>query len=238
MPISLDVGFYNVVCNVSYFNVTYNKNLTVEEPGSFSFGNDNNGHSNASADAKDVVKLTANTITTTYNINKYLVVNLKDSKNNPISGAEIVIDLNGAKRYFTDEKGQVKLTTGSLVPNKYNVKIDFAGNKSYAAYSISTNVIIKKATPKITAKAKTFKKSVKTKKYTITLKNNLNKVMKNTRVTIKVNKKTYSAKTNSKGVATFKITKLTKKGKFTATVKYVGSKYYNAKSVKVKITVK
>ena len=72
----------------------------------------------------------------------------------------------------------------------------------------------------------------------MTLKTNQNKVMKNTKVTIKVNKKTYTAKTNSKGQATFKITKLTKKGKYTATVKYAGSKYYNTKSVKVKITVK
>ena len=52
------------------------------------------------------------------------------------------------------------------------------------------------------------------------------------------NKKTYTAKTNSKGVATFKITKLTKKGKYTATIKYAGSSYYNAKTVKPKITVK
>ena len=62
--------------------------------------------------------------------------------------------------------------------------------------------------------------------------------MKNTKVTIKVNKKTYTAKTNAKGVATFKLTKLTKKGKYTANVKYAGSKYYNAKSVNVKITIK
>ena len=32
--------------------------------------------------------------------------------------------------------------------------------------------------------------------------------------------------------------KLSKKGKYTATVKYMGNKYYNTKSVKVKITVK
>ena len=36
----------------------------------------------------------------------------------------------------------------------------------------------------------------------------------------------------------FLITKLTKKGKYTALVKYKGSKYYNAKAVKVKIAVK
>ena len=44
--------------------------------------------------------------------------------------------------------------------------------------------------------------------------------------------------TNKKGVATFKLTKLTKKGKYIATIKYAGSKYYNAKTVKAKITIK
>ena len=62
--------------------------------------------------------------------------------------------------------------------------------------------------------------------------------MKNTKLTLKVNGKTYSATTNAKGQATFKITKLTKKGKFTAVVKFAGNKYYNAKTVKPKITVK
>lgn len=62
--------------------------------------------------------------------------------------------------------------------------------------------------------------------------------MKNTKVTLTVNGKIYSAKTNSKGVATFKLTKLIKKGKFTAVVKYVGNSYYNAKTVKPKITVR
>ena len=90
----------------------------------------------------------------------------------------------------------------------------------------------------MSAKAKTFKKSVKTKKYTVTLKTNKNKVMKNVKLTLKVNKKTYKAKTNKKGKATFKITKLTKKGKFTAVVKFAGNKYYYAKTVKPKITVK
>ena len=59
----------------------------------------------------------------------------------------------------------------------------------------------------------------------------------NTKVILKVNGNTYSAKTNSKGQPTIKINKLTKKGKFTATIKYAGNKYYNAKTVKAKITI-
>ncbi|MBR3155838.1 MAG: hypothetical protein IKF13_03365, partial [Methanobrevibacter sp.] len=78
----------------------------------------------------------------------------------------------------------------------------------------------------------------KTKKFYIVLKDNLYRVMKNIKVKLKVKGKTYTAKTNSKGRATFKITKLKKKGKYTATVKYAGNSYYTALSKSAKITVK
>lgn len=57
------------------------------------------------------------------------------------------------------------------------------------------------------------------------------------KVTLKVKGKTYKATTNSKGKATFKITKLTKKGTYNAKVKYAGNAYYKSvfKSVKIKI---
>lgn len=58
------------------------------------------------------------------------------------------------------------------------------------------------------------------------------------KVTIKVKGKTYKATTNAKGKATFKIKKLTKKGKYSATVKFAGNKYFNKVTKKVKITVK
>ena len=62
--------------------------------------------------------------------------------------------------------------------------------------------------------------------------------MKNTKVTIKINKKTYSSKTNSKGVAIFKITKFTKKGIFQSVINYNGDKYYNKVTKKVNIIIK
>ena len=100
----------------------------------------------------------------------------------------------------------------------------------------NTPKVTKKAT-KITAKKATFKAKKKTKKYTIVLKAG-KKAVKKVKVTLKVGKKTYKATTNSKGKATFKITKLNKKGKYTAVIKFKGNKYYKATSKKVKITVK
>ena len=99
-------------------------------------------------------------------------------------------------------------------------------------------ITIKKATAKLTAKNKAFKAKVKTKKYTITLKSDSGKALKNAKVTLKVKGKTYKATTNAKGKATFKITKLTKKGKYSATVKFASDGCYKAVSKSVKITVK
>jgi hypothetical protein len=188
---------------------------------------------------KAVPEISSADVTTVYNGGKYLYVTLKDANGNPIVGAKISVNLNGAKSATTGSDGKAKVTTDKLDPKtSYTAKITFAGDDRYVAASTSAKVTVKKAAPKLTAKAKTFKRSDKTKKYTVTLKTNKNVVMKKATVTIKVNKKTYTAKTNSKGVATFKLTKLTKKGKYTATVKNAATKYYSAKSVSVKITVK
>ena len=184
-------------------------------------------------------KIFSNNVNTVYNGGKYIVSTLKDSLGNPISGLEVLINLNGkSSKLFAYKNGQVKLSTNGLAPKSYVAKITFKGDAKYAPASKSIKVIVKKATPKLTAKSKTFKKSVKIKKYTVTMKTNQNKVMKNTKLTLKVNGKTYYAKTNAKGQATFKINKLTKKGKHAATIKYSGSKYYNSKTVKVNIIVK
>jgi parallel beta-helix repeat protein len=92
-------------------------------------------------------------------------------------------------------------------------------------------------TVKITAKNKAFKAKSKKKKYTVTLKSG-NKALKKVKVTLKVKGKTYKATTNSKGKATFNLKKLTKKGKYTAVIKFAGNGNYKSATKKVKITIK
>jgi hypothetical protein len=182
-------------------------------------------------------ELSGNAITTTYNINKDLIITLKDSNGNPVSGAKLIVDLNGAKTYTTDSNGQVKVSTKGLAPKAYTAKITFNGDDKYINSTKDVKVTVKKATPKLTAKKKTFKTSVKTKKYTIVLKDNTGKAIKKAKVTLKVKGKTYKATTNSKGKATFKITKLTKKGTYKATITFKGDKFYKKVSKKTKIKV-
>lgn len=168
-----------------------------------------------------------------------MVVTLKDANGKVLADQKVVIKLNG-KTYtkITNAKGQVTLKVTTLLPKTYTATVTYAGDDTHIKSSATAKVVVKKATLKVSAKAKTFKKSLKTKKYSIVLKNNVGKVMKKTKVTIKVKGKTYSAFTNSKGVATFKITKLTKKGKYNAYIRYTGNKYYNSLTKKVRITLK
>ena len=188
--------------------------------------------------AKIPTKITASGVTAIYNVNKYLTIKLTDAKGKALSGFKVTVTLGTAKTYTTDKNGQIKINVAKILPKTYTAKINFAGNANIAASTKNVKVVVKKATPKMSAKAKTFRVKVKVKKYSIVLKNHLKKVFKNTKVTLKVNKKTFTAKTNKKGVATFKITNLKRKGKFTAIIRYAGNKYYNKLNRKVKITVK
>ena len=96
-------------------------------------------------------------------------------------------------------------------------------------------MIIKHHLKPFFAKATLKVKKVKNVKFT--LKDSKGKAIKGKKITIKVNGKTFSAKTNSKGVATIKV-KVSKKGKFTATAKFAGDNTYKAISKKAYFTVK
>ena len=187
---------------------------------------------------KAKTELAAKAVTVTYNSNKKMVITLTDINGKPLSGLKLTVKIKSDKTYTTDANGQIKINVANLVPNTYTVKITFNGDANYDMSSKDVKVTVTKATPKLTAKAKSFKKSVKTKKYTVTLKDNNGKAMKKVKLTLKVKGKTYKAKTNAKGKATFKIKNLKKKGIYKATVTFKGDKYYNKVTKKVKITVK
>ena len=162
------------------------------------------------------------------------------------------------KYKVTVMKGNETLTTGTVVftvDNKeYTGHIGSDGVASvvlknlkpgnhfiiseYGDVLVKNIISVKKANPKLYAKNKSFKVKAKYKKYAVALKTNEKKVLKNTKVIIKVNGKTYSAKTNAKGIAVFKLTKLTKVGKFSATVKSAATACYKSVSKKVTIVVK
>ena len=171
---------------------------------------------------------------------------LLDSNNKPISGVSVKVDYGNSVYYkTTDSQGLISFVVNTQVAGTYKSSLYFAGNDKYKSDLVSFSVKVNKKPITITAKAKTFKVKVKTKKYVITLKtkkcsssNGKIYLKSGKKVTLKVKGKTYTAKINAKGQATFKITKLTKKGKFTATIKFNGDSTYSSVTKKVKITIK
>ena len=234
----LDVGNYTLfvtaVGDDNHYNVTKNVTLSVN---------------------KVKTQITADAIITTYNIDKDLVITLKDSNGNPVSNATVTVDLTGVKTYTTDSNGQVKVSTAGLVPKIYTAKISFAGDNNYNGSSMDVGVTVNKATPILKAKKKTYKAKSKTKKFKIVLKDNTGKPIKNAKVRLMVKKITKSNKkggsdkeskadkkknfavTNNKGKATFKVLR-NKKGKYNAKVKFYSNEYYNKVTKTVKIVIK
>ena len=181
----------------------------------------------------------ASPVSAKYGEDKYLTVTLRDDKGNPLAGASITVNMNGIKTYTTDKNGQIKVKTQGIVPKTYTAKIAFGGNANYVQSAKDVKITIKKAKPKLAAKNKKFKKSKKVKKYAVTLKDANKKPIKKAKLTLKIKgKKAITVKTNKKGKATFKIKKLTKKGRYSAKVTFKGDKCYTKLAKKVKITVK
>ena len=174
----------------------------------------------------------------------YFATQLLDASGNPLKGVPIQFAVNN-KIY-----DRVTLDDGSFTPYKlnmvragrYTMAFYFKGdNQSLPAFA-AVCVDLDKKPITIKASDKTYAASAN-KKYEVTLSTIVGsshdgKVhLSPKKVTLTINEKTYSAKTDNNGKATFNI-KLTKKGKYTATIYYEGDNTYQEQTKSVKITVK
>lgn len=180
--------------------------------------------------------INANAMTATAKISKTLSITLKDANGNAIANKVITYSVNGVTKTATTNANGVAKITVNRVAGTYYYTLCFLGDDDYKASFKTVKVTVKKQAVKATF-AKATLKVKKVKKVKFTLKDSKGKAIKGKKITIKVNGKTFSAKTNSKGVATIKV-KVTKKGKFTATAKFAGDSTYKAISKKAYFTVK
>lgn len=154
-------------------------------------------------------------------------------------------DIEGWKNFEANDTFEIKKvkvepdtnTTGNQSNTNTSTQNKTQNTSNTQTSTQTQSHITKKTTPKITAKKKTFKAKTKVKKYSITLKAG-KKPLSKVQVILKIKGKTFKAKTNSKGKATFKIKKLTKKGKYKATITFKGNNSYNKVTKKVQISVK
>ena len=170
---------------------------------------------------------------------------LTDINGDGLANKSVQVAMNG-KIYntITDDTGMGSVNVNINAANTYTCAISFAGDENYNACPLTiTKLTINKKKTTIKATAKTFKVKTKTKKISVTLKtvknqfNSKTYLYKGKKLTLTVKGKTYSAKTNSKGIAKFSL-KLNKKGKYSAKIKFAGDKTYKASSKTIKITVK
>ena len=170
---------------------------------------------------------------------------LKDGDGNVLANKTVQIAVNGPiYNVTTDDQGRAGLQVNLANANTYTYALSFQGDEEYNAAPIaSSKLTVTKKKTTISASNKVFKAKTKTKKISVTLKTVKNKYDNKTylksgkKVTLKVNGKTYTAKINKKGVAKFTI-KITKKGKYTAKIKFAGDKTYKASSKTIKIRIK
>ena len=181
--------------------------------------------------------ITASDITATAKIAKTLSITLKDANGNALANKAVKVTVNGkTSTVTTDKNGVAKVTVNYAKAGTYYYSLSFLGDNDYKASLKPVKVTVNKQATKATFAKKTFKVKA-TKKISFTLKDSKGKAIAKKKITFKVNGKTYTAKTNSKGVATVKIV-IKKKGKYTATAKFAGDTTYKAISKKATITIK
>lgn len=171
-------------------------------------------------------------------IGKNLIVTLKDQFGKALNNKSVQITLdNKVYGLTTDENGTAKVQLNIAKAGTYSVAVTFLGDNSCTGKFETAKVTVIKQTAKLTTSKKTYKAKAKTKKLTATFKSAKGKAIKNKKITFKVKGKTYTAKTNAKGVATVKV-KLTKKGTYTFTAKFAGDNTYKAVIKSAKLILK
>ena len=167
---------------------------------------------------------------------------LVDEDDNPLPNVPMKIGFNGVVYDYedgivTDGEGYAQLQINLGYKGVYTFAICFLGNDSYNASFVVAKIDVKTQTPSLTVPSKSYTASAKTKTLSATFKSNKGTLIPNKKVTFTLNGKTYSAKTNSKGVATVNVS-LTKKGTYTFTAKYAGDSTYSSINKTAKLIIR
>ena len=144
------------------------------------------------------------------------------SGNKPVTNNAVVFTINNNKYPVNVDSNGVATLKLTLKPGTYSV------TSTCGDASAKNTIIIKKSI--ITKNVS--KKYKKTKKYTVKVLKSTGKPHAKLKVKLKIKGKTYSAKTNSKGIATFKLPKNLKVGKYTMKTTCKGLTVSNKLTVK------
>ena len=184
--------------------------------------------------------LTTNTVVAAIDgpVGKHIKMTLRDKDGKLLSGKKVLFTWNN-KTYskITDKYGVATLQINRANAGTYSFKISFLGDEKFSPSSKTIKVFVKKQSLKLYVSNKKYKLKNSKKYLTATLKNSKGKLIANKKITITVNGRKYTAKTNSKGVVKIKVS-LSKRKTYKFTVKFAGDSSYNAVSKSAKVVIK
>lgn len=188
---------------------------------------------------KATATIAAPKVTTYYKGGKNLVIKLVNSKNKkPVYAAKVNVKVFiSSNRYYnyngqTGLDGKIRISLDTFKPGTYKVVVSKGESKNFTASQKTTSFVVKKAPAKLSPAKLTAKKG-ESKKFKVTVKNTkTKKAIGGVKVKIKVytgkTTKTYTVKTNAKGIAQLNVKSL-KVGTHKVVVTS-GNKYVTAKS--------
>ena len=195
--------------------------------------NDTNYDADATASVKILAiptKLTASNLNMYYKNNTKLVVKLMDNENKALANKKVTFTIAG-KTYSktTDKNGKASFDINNNA-GTYKTTIKFSAT---GYESISKAITVKVLKPKISISSKTVKKG---KSVSLTFKDANGKVIKSKKVTVKVNGKSYTKTTNSKGKVSVTIN--LKPGKYKVIGGFASKSIYGKTTQTFTVTVK
>jgi hypothetical protein len=174
-------------------------------------GDNNNGNANnnANAESKNTSpaapdSIASSDLKTYYSKSTSFKVTVM-SGGKPVTGGTVIFTIKNTKYSVNIGSNGVAVLTMKLKPGTYLV------TSTYGGVSVQNKIVIKKSI--ITKNVS--KKYKKAGKFTVKVLNSKGKPYAKQKVKIKLKGKTYTVKTNKKGIATFKLPKSLKVGKYT-----------------------
>ncbi len=153
----------------------------------------------------------------------YFKVTLKDSNGKAVKNQKVVIKINNKKYSANSNNGGIAtFKTAALKVGSYTMAIAYSGNSNYSASSLSKKV---KVLSSVRGSDMTKYYGVSS-KYKATFWKDTD-VLANTKISFKVNGKTYTRTTDKNGVASLKITLAPGKYVISTTNPYSGEKLSN-----------
>ena len=177
--------------------------------------------------------ISAKDISKVYTDNRKFSATFYKSSGKVLANKNIKFKLNG-KTFTkkTNSNGVAKLSLTTLKPGTYKITC----YNTDGLTKTKTIKVVKSTTTSLTASKYTFLKS-DSKTVKVKLLNKFGYAPgKGKIITFKVNGKSYTAKTNSKGIASLKLPSL-KEGVYTVSYKFAGNNFYKASSTKSQVTI-